>query len=1598
MLDADTAIATRRDLEWTGSPELYKLLQREQDETVAAYSAKPKLLLEHFNEEDGYRAGSYGQRLIPELIQNSADAMSGSSVGRLQLLLTDKYLYCANDGEPLTEDGMIAILNSHLSAKSNEDLGRFGLGFKSVLAVTSKPEVISRSVSFSFDREVSRQRLSAVGLSDRAVPLLRLGWQLDPSRAFEHDTDLAQLATWASTIIRLPLESGTELVTTGIEDLDPHILLFLPMVRTLTVTVRTALAESEKILAVSTDASGWATISRNEVPQSRWRVQSKVVHPSADALSAVPKAIARPKILLSYAAPAETTTRGHFSAVFPLRDQTTARGILSAPWHVSDDRSGLLVSKFNDEIIAAFAQLILETLPLLSTEDDPGRSLEYLPVDPAESSFHYDRELSRHIRMVAREYPCIPDCSGKSQKPERLKLPNLDLKLAENHVREWASSPHTPMSCAHWTCYRSDTRRSRLRGLVRGFGAKQSNETRLAEWLDMMVRRNNHQSCLDALLLLSTFSDDKMAAQGSRVLAIPTSDGALAKADSTDSVFIAHNLPQALTGIRLVHAGFLALPGSVNALEVLGFEHLTLQRQLSLLLARNKRSWTHLEWTAFWRIASNLTKTESISAITEYCSEQADLRVPASDGTWRIPQRVIGPGLVSPRNASSKLDPTFAAEWNSLLPALGIATIPETMEVRRLSGDIVFNEYKEFADQVYSIQFEKISPFLEFDQINGVGPLWPLATFRNDRDWESLARWTRSLLKIPVEESWTYSPFLSRNADGANTVVLPAPHLWAASTYGSAPTTWGERSLATAVAHSLIRFGQILPVVTDPESSTGSMPAALAAVPPDLIREALKRGTPESDPWILGEFLAAASRLPLDTLADIDVAKFLMPSSTAQEAVLVARSKAEVTFVKDIGVPYVACQRPEDFEELTSHPQFSDIQSGLSLAIMTAGAGAPEPVFNRFGRLRTLNKTRDILKSILLVPCKEIQVAWKSAAGTLSASFDSVIEKDTFFFSEELADNEILQQLVSSTNVDLDEHSQAGILQSSLSIDAERRKRLCRQALDVPSKLQALISVSAMKKILPVGLVDLLGAPALAEEQSSIPQLFSNVFGESALEELSSELAAVGFETPYRWSGSTAARRFALDLGFPESYAGEPGRPREPLLSVPGPTQVKPLHDYQRQLVDDLKELIQSGGRGMLHLPTGAGKTRTAAQAVVEMVRSGQIDATVLWIAQSDELCEQAVSTFESLWRTYGDERQIDIHRYWGINDLGDAAITGPRIVVATDAKLTRQIDADRNSWLLKATALVIVDEAHLAMGRNYAVALRALGIDEESCARPLIGLTATPYRGKNLTATFELAAFFGHRKLAMNVPDPMAELQSRGILSRVDHEVLPGSHVELVGDELIRLKVQGMIPPSVMNRIAQDQNRMQALLEHITGLPGDWPVIVFTPSVQSARILAALLLFRGVPAVALSGETSPAVRRKEVERFRRGDTRVLVNCDLFTRGFDAPNVRALYVGRPTFSPNAYLQMVGRGLRGPANGGSEKCLIVNFTDTFGEFGEDLAFKHLDFLWSEDKAAKYGSNPASRSDIKDKTSMNSQSGFEKSPGFIVAPGFNVMKSE
>src|SRR5260370_561822 len=74
--------------------------------------------------------------------------------------LTNSHLYVANPGAPLTKNGIVALLGAQSSRKRKTQIGRFGLGFKSLLALGGKIDLFSRSVSIRFDPEACQNTIS----------------------------------------------------------------------------------------------------------------------------------------------------------------------------------------------------------------------------------------------------------------------------------------------------------------------------------------------------------------------------------------------------------------------------------------------------------------------------------------------------------------------------------------------------------------------------------------------------------------------------------------------------------------------------------------------------------------------------------------------------------------------------------------------------------------------------------------------------------------------------------------------------------------------------------------------------------------------------------------------------------------------------------------------------------------------------------------------------------------------------------------------------------------------------------------------------------------------------------------------------------------------------------------------------------------------------------------------------------------------------------------------------------------------------------------------------------------------------------------------
>ena len=138
---------------WLADSDVAREVVERRAKRLEAYAADPTLVPEHFGIERGIAEGGYGRRQIYELVQNGADAAldGGLSDARVSVVYTGDSLYCANQGEPITPRGVEAILGAYNSDKRNNQIGRFGVGFKCVLAVSSAPQFFSRSGSFYFD-------------------------------------------------------------------------------------------------------------------------------------------------------------------------------------------------------------------------------------------------------------------------------------------------------------------------------------------------------------------------------------------------------------------------------------------------------------------------------------------------------------------------------------------------------------------------------------------------------------------------------------------------------------------------------------------------------------------------------------------------------------------------------------------------------------------------------------------------------------------------------------------------------------------------------------------------------------------------------------------------------------------------------------------------------------------------------------------------------------------------------------------------------------------------------------------------------------------------------------------------------------------------------------------------------------------------------------------------------------------------------------------------------------------------------------------------------------------------------------------------------
>ncbi len=336
------------------------------------------------------------------------------------------------------------------------------------------------------------------------------------------------------------------------------------------------------------------------------------------------------------------------------------------------------------------------------------------------------------------------------------------------------------------------------------------------------------------------------------------------------------------------------------------------------------------------------------------------------------------------------------------------------------------------------------------------------------------------------------------------------------------------------------------------------------------------------------------------------------------------------------------------------------------------------------------------------------------------------------------------------------------------------------------------------------------------------------------------------------------------------------------------------LRDYQQEMKLRLFKEWEFHRSIMVQMPTGTGKTHLLAAVVREFLcRSGM---RVWIVAHRRELVEQIEETVAR----YGMDREDGTVRVFSIQWLS-------------------------RNWkkMQEAPELIVIDEAHHALAETY----RELWKRYPEVKK--LGMTATPCRlnGKGFTDLFD----------ALVVSWSIAEFIRKGWLSAFDYvSIRADSREQRMIDSLKKRGADGDYQAKEMNEVLNRQVSIRRLYESVERYACGKKGIVYAVSIAHARQIAACYSAHGVETVAIDSKTPASERRELVEGFRQGRIKVLVNVDIFSEGFDCPDVEFVQLARPTLSLAKYLQQVGRGLR--KSGDKESCMLIDNVGLHRIFG------------------------------------------------------------
>ena len=381
-----------------------------------------------------------------------------------------------------------------------------------------------------------------------------------------------------------------------------------------------------------------------------------------------------------------------------------------------------------------------------------------------------------------------------------------------------------------------------------------------------------------------------------------------------------------------------------------------------------------------------------------------------------------------------------------------------------------------------------------------------------------------------------------------------------------------------------------------------------------------------------------------------------------------------------------------------------------------------------------------------------------------------------------------------------------------------------------------------------------------------------------------------------------------------------------------------PLYDFQKEAVAKLKEhfVDQDKHSGILVMPTGSGKSRTATTFLIEeMISQGY---QVLWIAHRHMLIDQAADCF---YRFAGLSKiknpKIKNYRISCISGehLSCSQAINSEVVVASIASICR--NKAHLKRILGKKVVIVVDEAHHTFAPTYREVISFVGKARKNTK--LLGLTATPVRA-NEKDSMTLLNLYGNTVV---YSASMSDLIAKGILAdpkfiRIDTGENFEPYISLEEAKLIQRFKE--LPETVISKIASSYARNQVIVKEYLKHKDEYgKTLIFALNVTHCKFLYEELVDAGVKCgIVYSGKKDNS---KVIKAFKENEYDVLVNVNVMTEGTDVPDIKTVFLTRPTQSEGLLMQMIGRGMRGLKAKGTEIANIVDFHDKWEVFNKWL---------------------------------------------------------